>query len=222
MGGTIAKLIKMKFKVYTIFTTIEKNDPEIFSSPLRRIIESTQALFQLGVENRNDSEIKFLKIPDGDTRQFVLNYRKSVGTLKKIITDIEKNENVSDSEGNYIKEGKTLILTTSRMDAHRDHEETFNMVKNALRKRIILEFPVVNHMSSSFISNCIINISDCYQIKLNALNKYGGEIRKNRILWQDIDSLEKEMGQRIGVERAEGCFVSWHGYIPPIIKIIEI
>ena len=103
------------------------------------------------------------------------------------------------------------------MDAHRDHEETFNMIKNGLRKKIILEFPVVNHMSSAFTPNCYIVIEeDIYERKKAALRRYTGENSRGRIMWEDIDCLMTENGKKINSKYAESCFVSWYGYLNPI------
>jgi len=213
MGGTISLLIKQGFTVFYIFTTIESTDEADF-----RKDEAEAAISELGLPV---PKIYYLDFVDGDSKIFTLNFSESVGKLKKIIRDIELTNKVIEVEENgkeiLIHNKHTIILTTSRHDAHRDHEETFNMIKNGTRKKIILEFPVVNHMSSSFIHNTLIEIpDDVYDTKKKALAQYVGEDNKGRIMWEDIEAFMLENGNLIGRKRAESCFISWYGHLKPI------
>lgn len=213
IGGTIALMLKHNYNVHFVFTTIEST-----KQALSRKLESRSAIQELGGKNGN---IHFLDLPDGDSKRFILNFSKSAGKLKEKIKEIELSNNViaiGENKKEILIDNKhTLILTTSRHDAHRDHEETFNMIKNGTRKKIILEFPVVNHMSSAFLPNCFIEIpEDVYEIKKNALLKYGGEDLMGRIMWNDIDLLMSENGRTINTRYAESCFISWYGYLEPI------
>ena len=211
MGGTIAKMRLAGYDVHIIFTTIEKFAPQQRLNPQKRKLEAGAALQQLLV---NSDKIKYIDLNDGDTRTSVLSFANSAGFLKDLIRKIEMDAGVTTSQGLKRVPGETLVLTTSRHDAHRDHEETFNMVKNGLRKHIILEFPVVNHMSSQFQPNCFIDITNASPVKIQALKKYQGEIAKNRILWEDIAALEADYGAACGADKAEACYISWFGYIP--------
>jgi LmbE family N-acetylglucosaminyl deacetylase len=213
MGGTISLLIKNGFIVHYIFTTIESTDEAIF-----RKDEAEAAISELGM---TESKIYFLDFVDGDSKIFTLNFSESVGKLKKKIREIELQNKVIEVEETgkeiLIDNKHTIILTTSRHDAHRDHEETFNMIKNGTRKKIILEFPVVNHMSSAFKCNSFIEIpDDVYEAKRKALAQYVGEDNKGRIMWEDIEALMLDNGRIIGTKRAESCFVSWYGYLKPL------
>lgn len=215
MGGTIALLISSGFSVFFIFTTIEPTNEAYL-----RKNEAKRAIKALGGDV---ARITFLDLPDGDSKSFILNFSKSVGKLKKQIKEIEIAKRVISVEDNgkenLIDNKHTLILTTSRHDAHRDHEETFNMIKNGTRKKIIMEFPVVNHMSSAFEPNCIIEITDeIYDIKKKALSKYPGEKIKGRIMDEDIEQLMLDNGKLINVTRAESCFISWFGKLIPSQK----
>ena len=217
MGGTIALLIKHGFTVHYVFTTIESTDEAVF-----RKFEAEAAISQLGIA---DSKIYYLDLVDGDSKSFTLNFSESVGRVKNQIREIELRNKVIEVEENgkevIIDNKHTIILTTSRHDAHRDHEETFNMIKNGTRKKIILEFPVVNHMSSAFTFNSLIEIpDDVYETKKNALFQYVGEDIKGRIMWDDIEAFMLENGKLIGRKRAESCFVSWYGYLKPLNKLI--
>jgi len=212
-GGAVAFLISSKYNVHFIFTTIESS-----SRARLRKLEAQKAIKALGGSIEN---IHFLDLPDGDSKKFILNYSKSVGIVSSKIKEIELKQSVIEiGENNkeiLLNNKHTLILTTSRHDAHRDHEETFNMIKNGTRKKIIMEFPVVNHMSSAFIPNCFIEIpKEIYEIKKRALSKYFGEDIKGRIMWADIEALMLENGKKCNSELAESCFVSWYGYLKPI------
>lgn len=202
MGGCIAKLVASGYKVHIIYITVEKRNEELNTDPIERKAEAIKALSVLGIKSTNS--VHFLNLPDGNLKVSVLNYSKSAGILQSLVSDIEKGHNI---------EGHTLILTTSRYDAHRDHEETFNLIKNGLRKKVIMEFPTVNHMSSNFNFNCVIDISNYYSVKKRALEQYKGEILKRRILWDEIDYLDKCNGEIIDVKRAESCFISWFGLL---------
>lgn len=213
MGGTIALLISSGFAVYFIFTTIEPTKQAYL-----RKNEAKRAIAELGGQLSN---ITFLDLPDGDSKSFVLNFSKSVGKMKKKIQEIELACNVitlgENSKEILLGNKHTLILTTSRHDAHRDHEETFNMIKNGVRKKIIMEFPVINHMSSDFTTNCLIEIPDAvYEIKRKSLERYTGENKKGRIMVEDIEALMLENGKIIGKKRAESCFIGWYGYLKPL------
>lgn len=212
-GGTIALLHQKGYSLHFIFTTIEST-----RRALNRKIEAIKAIEELGGDENNTH---FLELPDGDSKKFILNYSSSVGRVQEKIREIELSEGVIEIAENkkeiLIDNSHTLILTTSHMDAHRDHEETFNMIKNGLRKKIILEFPVVNHMSSAFTPNCYIAIEEnIYEKKKAALKKYWGEDSKGRIMWEDIDSFMKGNGAKINKNYAETCFISWYGYLNPI------
>ena len=211
MAGTIARLIDYGFNVYILYVTSEKLDLKSGTNPLNRKAETIAAVSVLGVNTIDN--ISFLDFEDGNLKEFSLNYSKSVEILKSKIHSIEFKNGVIDQNGNNLNQGNTLVLTTSRYDAHRDHEETFNMIKNALRKRIILEFPTVNHMASCYVPNCIIDISDFFFLKEKALKNYTGEIKKNRILWDDIFALDELTGKKINVDYAENCFISWYGLL---------
>ena len=204
MGGSIAKLIEFQFDIHIIYTTVEKLDRRLKTNPAKRKKEASEALEVLGVSRGN---VHFLDFPDGNLRQTTLDFSKSAGKLRAVVQEIEDKANMP------IKEGETLVLTTSRHDAHRDHEDTFNLIKNAFRKKIIMEFPTVNHICSEFQSNCIIDISAHTLTKKKALQVYKGEISKRRILWEEIDSLDREFGKCICVESAESCFISWYGQL---------
>ena len=212
-GGTIALLSRHNFDLHFIFTTIEST-----KRAHTRKIEAEKAVIELG---GNKDNVHFLDLPDGDSKNFILNYSKSVGKLQAKIKEIELKSNVIEIGVNgkeiLIGNKHTLLLTASRHDAHRDHEETFNMIKNGTRKKIIMEFPVINHMSSAFIPNCFIEIpKEIYEIKKRALSKYFGEDIKGRIMWDDIEALMLENGKKCNTELAESCFVSWYGYLKPI------
>lgn len=213
MGGTIALLIEKGFVVYYIFTTIESSE----AAQLRKD-EATSAVMKLGGDIKN---IKFLDFIDGQLKLHTLKFSDTVSVLKKEIRRIELKENVIEilpfDKENQIDSKHTIILTTSRYDGHRDHEETFNMIKNGTRKKIIVEFPVVNHMLSDFKPNCYIPLpTHILEMKKEALMQYSGEEIRGRIMWEDIDSLLRKNGSQIGVEKAESCFISWYGYINPI------
>lgn len=210
MAGTIAKLIDFKFTVYIIYVTAEKLDIKKGTNPSKRKLEAIMAVCLLGINVEN---IIFLDFEDGNLKEFSLNYSKSAEILRSEINEIEFRNNIIDINGKKTVKEHTLILTTSRFDAHRDHEETFNLIKNATRKKIILEFPTVNHMASYYTPNCIIDISYYFPLKEKALKQYVGEINKNRILWDDIFKLDQLTGKQFDVEYAESCYISWFGLL---------
>jgi len=215
MAGAVSLLLKKGFTVYFVFTTIESTE-----QALLRKLEAKKAIKEFG---GNVNNIIFLDLVDGMLKLHTLDFSKTVGHLKTTIQKIELKNKVIIVEENgkeiLIDNKHTLILTTSRHDAHRDHEETFNMIKNGTRKKIIMEFPVVNHMSSAFEPNCYIEISDeIYEIKKNALSKYVGEEIKGRIMWEDIEQFMLDNGKLINATRAESCFISWYGKLIPSQK----
>lgn len=202
-AGTVAKLVKKKWKVHLLFFTdgisARKNKKNLASKILRRKSAALKSSKLLGIKN-----VKFLSFPDNGLDKV---------KLIEIIQEIES----------YMKQFKPeMIFTHSNTDLNIDHEIINRAVITATRpqpncyvKKILL-FETLSSTEWNFSSkklnfkpNYFVDIKDTIKIKIKAIKAYKSELRR----WPHPRSvngakiLANYRGQSVGLQFAEAFFL---------------
>ena len=198
-GGTIARLIKEGFEVYTLILGEGITSRDNMRERKRREEEITELKKEAKKANKilGVKEIFFYDFPDNrfDTVPFL-----------DIVKSIEKVKNNINPE---------IIFTHYEKDLNIDHQITYRAVITAtrpLKEETVKEIYSFEIPSStewnyplSFSPDVFFDISTTIDIKIRALEKYKTELRKYphpRSL-EGVKLIAKNWGIKVGLEYAE-------------------
>lgn len=178
-GGTIARLVAAGFSVSVCILTDEA-DAAMASA---RHEEAKAAATQLGVEPQR---VLFVGLPDGRLAAD----RDSIARIRGML----QSSNICPR----------IVISHSQRDSHNDHRSAAELTLSAFRKTCILHYfvpnsSVVNHLQP----RVFVNTSDVREAKKAALQAHESQDKAGRILWELIEDVEREFGQRIETDRAE-------------------
>ena len=198
-GGTIARLIKEGFEVYTLILGEGITSRDDMRDRKRREEEITELKGEAKEANKilGVKEVFFYDFPDNrfDTVPFL-----------DIVKVIEKVENSINPE---------IIFTHYEMDLNIDHQITYRAVITAtrpLKEETVKEIYSFEIPSSTewryplnFSPDVFFDISTTIDIKIKALEKYKTELKKYphpRSL-EGVKLIAKNWGIKVGLEYAE-------------------
>lgn len=174
-GGTIKKHIHSGDDVYYVIAT----NGEVGGDKEERISESKRAAQLMGVK-----DIYFLNLPDS----FVSHDGKTVNLLDKIIK----------------RESPSIVYVHSLKDYHQDHS---NIAKSTLSASRTMRNSILCYEAPSttleFTPIAFNNISDTFESKIECINQFVSQEKKDYVERQAIVNLAKFRGKVINVEYAE-------------------
>lgn len=193
-GGTINKWANDKNINITlcILTTEESHDQSLI-----RQQEQSKSAIILGLNP--ETQLLCFNIPDGK---------------------VEVNNTNITNLRNFLERNRLLhpdiVVTHSKLgtDDHSDHFQARRLIDSVFRDTIKLGFFIPLSGTADFQPEFYVDISKNKETKQKALHEHISQLAKGRIREDDIELIEKNYGQLIGVDYAEGFDVqiSERGY----------
>ncbi|CAH6889926.1 conserved hypothetical protein [Vibrio chagasii] len=183
-GGTAAKLISQGHDCHVTIVTHSGYSDEygniVRESEVARC-EGIQGLRELGFESISELNLETGKLEHGHALIY---------ELEKLSKEIKPD----------------LVFTHWDMDVHQDHAAVAKSSFTVCRKAgsILMYRPNWYRTSGQFHENIFVDVSDCYETKVNAINKHISEVTKFGKDWSSfIEAQDRARGMEINVKYAE-------------------
>ncbi len=176
-GGTVARLTKAGWDVWFCILTSESS----VDVALQRKNEAIAAAQLLGVDK---AKVMFADFPDSHLEC----NGETVGTFRHLLDDHELDPDI--------------VFTHIQEDSHNDHRAAYEICQASFRKKIILNFAVVNSLvASKFEPRIFSDVSSLYDRKLSALRLH--QSQTGRVNEESLESLNRSFRSSLGFTNTE-------------------
>jgi LmbE family N-acetylglucosaminyl deacetylase len=179
-GGIAAKLIALGWKVYFCVLTRE------LDASIARIREA-EALRAAEILGLQAEHVIFVNLSDPGMGRGSL----EIDRIREALADRIPGE-------------VDLVFSHTRADAHTDHVTAYTLTPQLIKQRPILCYPIVNHLKPvEFRPDVIIDVSDQYDRKIEAIRAHQSQDDLGRLLFDEIDKLSRKHARRCPGTHAE-------------------